>query len=221
MILTLQHLINGTDLPAIQGGMSWDEAFDAKDHRALQIHIATGETAEMMERILAMTQKKVPKSPTRGIRWADEVSVTGSLITAAPATASITTVPIAVVPITIMPITTAPIATVPIDDGFQVVSKAPVKVDNVNPRKICTLVARNLPRTITEIELRHRFSAHGTIQRISIPKNTTPGKYFGTIKGFALIKYNTHKYSTKAFLAEKGLFLGENAVTLEFANEDR
>ena len=216
MILTLQHLINGTDLAAIQGGMSWDEAFDAKDHRALQIHIATGETAEMMERILDMTQKKVPKSPTRGIRWADEVSVTGSLITAAPATASIT-----VVPITTVPIATAPIATAPIDDGFQVVSKAPVKVDNVNPRKICTLVARNLPRTITEIELRHRFSAHGTIQRISIPKNTTPGKYFGTIKGFALIKYDTHKYSTKAFLAEKGLFLGENAVTLEFANEDR
>ena len=216
MILTLQHLINGTDLAAIQGGMSWDEAFDAKDHRALQIHIATGETAEMMERILDMTQKKVPKSPTRGIRWADEVSVTGSLITAAPATASIT-----VVPITTVPIATAPIATAPIDDGFQVVSKAPVKVDNVNPRKICTLVARNLPRTITEIELRHRFSAHGTIQRISIPKNTTPGKYFGTIKGFALIKYDTHKYSTKAFIAEKGLFLGENAVTLEFANEDR
>ena len=216
MILTLQHLINGTDLAAIQGGMSWDEAFDAKDHRALQIHIATGETAEMMERILDMTQKKVPKSPTRGIRWADEVSVTGSLITAAPATASIT-----VVPITTVPIATAPIATAPIDDGFQVVSKAPVKVDNVNPRKICTLVARNQPRTITEIELRHRFSAHGTIQRISIPKNTTPGKYFGTIKGFALIKYDTHKYSTKAFLAEKGLFLGENAVTLEFANEDR
>lgn len=216
MILTLQHLINGTDLAAIQGGMSWDEAFDAKDHRALQIHIATGETAEMMERILAMTQKKVPKSPTRGIRWADEVSVTGSLITAAPATASIVVVPIATAPIA-----TVPIAIVPIDDGFQVVSKAPVKVDNVNPRKICTLVARNLPRTITEIELRHRFSAHGTIQRISIPKNTTPGKYFGTIKGFALIKYDTHKYSTKAFLAEKGLFLGENAVTLEFANEDR
>lgn len=216
MILTLQHLIDGTDLAHIQKGMLWDEAFDAKDHRALQIHIASGETAEMMERILAMTQKKVPKSPTRTVHWAAEVSVTGTPAMSAP----IVAVPIAIAPIAIAPIEKLPIAEV-IEDGFQIVSKAPIKVDNVNPRKICTLVARNLPRTITEIELRSRFGAHGTIQRISIPKNNTPGKYFGTIKGFALIKYDTHKYSTKAFLAEKGLFLGENAVTLEFANEDR
>jgi RNA recognition motif-containing protein len=92
----------------------------------------------------------------------------------------------------------------------------------VNPRGIRTIVARNLPRTITDLELRKQFGAHGAIQDVYIPKNTTPGKYFGTIKGFALIKFHTHKDSTKAFLAEKdGLFLGGNAVTLEFANQDR
>ena len=92
----------------------------------------------------------------------------------------------------------------------------------VNPRGIRTIVARNLPRTITDLELRKQFGTHGAVQDIYIPKNTTPGKYFGTIKGFALIKFHTPKDSTKAFLAEKDvLFLGGNAVTLEFANQDR
>jgi RNA recognition motif-containing protein len=92
----------------------------------------------------------------------------------------------------------------------------------INPRGIRTIVARNLPRTITDLELRKQFGTHGAVQDIYIPKNTTPGKYFGTIKGFALIKFHTPKDSTKAFLAEKdALFLGGNAVTLEFANQDR
>jgi hypothetical protein len=145
-------------------------------------------------------------------------------------------VPVTVAPvvITMTPVTPATPVTLlgPVgstDDGFQVVSKAPKAQSQqaqsqaqVNPRGIRTIIARNLPRTITDLELRKRFGAHSAVQDIYIPKNTTPGKYFGTIKGFALIKFHTPKDSTKAFLAEKdALFLGGNAVTLEFANQDR
>ena len=81
---------------------------------------------------------------------------------------------------------------------------------------------RNLPRDVTVTEMQAMFAPFGALHDVYVPKNTERGKYFGTIKGFALIKFHTHKDSTKVFLAEKdALFLGGNAVTLEFANQDR
>jgi hypothetical protein len=235
MIFTLAHLISAD--PILQamanGTIDWADTFTEEDELAYQEYMTVGEGAKMMASVKRAMNYSVDDSddsdysddsdaesekefeePVRVVHWANEVSVTG--VVAAPLA------PKEPVPVVVL---ATPVA-VPDDDGFQVVSKAPkapmAQASQVNPRGIRTIIARNLPRTITELELRARFGAHGAIQDVYIPKNTTPGKYFGTIKGFALIKYHTHKDSTKAFLAEKdGLFLGGNAVTLEFANQDR
>ena len=224
-------------LAMARGEIDWADTFTEEDELALQEYNTIGEGAAILASLKAFMDNSIDSNvdaeaeefeellrTPRTVRWADDVSVTGVAL------------PVAVAPVAIAKLVTptaAPTAEpiTPTDDGFQVVSKAPKapKVDasqaqqaQVNPRSIRTIIARNLPRTITDLELRKRFGAHSAVQDIYIPKNTTPGKYFGTIKGFALIKFHTHKDSTKVFLAEKDvLFLGGNAVTLEFANQDR
>lgn len=228
-----------------RGEIDWADTFTEEDELALQEYNTIGEGAAILASLKAFMDNSIDSDAEaeefeellrtpRTVRWADDVSVTG---VALPVEVAIAVTPIAAP--TAAP-TAAPIAAptaepiTPTDDGFQVVSKAPkaqaqqaqqmvhASHAQVNPRGIRTIIARNLPRTITDLELRKKFGAHGAIQDIYIPKNTTPGKYFGTIKGFALIKFHTHKDSTKVFLAEKdALFLGGNAVTLEFANQDR
>ena len=223
-------------LAMARGEITWADTFTEEDELAYQEYMTVGEGAACMAFTKALLKSlfgsdveaeaeefeellRTPRRTVRTVRWADEVTITGEAL------------PVTVATLTMTPITTVtPITLVePTDDGFQVVSKAPKaqaqqvqSQAQVNPRGIRTIVARNLPRTITDLELRKRFGAHSAVQDIYIPKNTTPGKYFGTIKGFALIKFHTPKDSTKAFLAEKdALFLGGNAVTLEFANQDR
>ena len=225
-------------LAMARGEIDWADTFTKEDELALQEYNTIGEGAAILASLKAFMDNSIDSDvdaeaeefeellrTPRTVRWADEVTVTGVAL------------PVAVAPVAIAKLVTptaAPTAApvTPTDDGFQVVSKAPkaqhasqaqhASHAQVNPRSIRTIIARNLPRTITDLELRKKFGAHGAIQDIYIPKNTTPGKYFGTIKGFALIKFHTHKDSTKVFLAEKdALFLGGNAVTLEFANQDR
>jgi hypothetical protein len=223
-------------LAMARGTIDWADTFTEEDELAYQEYMTIGEGAACMAFTKAHLKslfgsdveaeaeefEELLRTP-RTVRWADEVTVMGEVTVTGEVTVE------AVVPVVI---TTAPVTPVtlvePTDDGFQVVSKAPKTQQasqaqsQVNPRGIRTIIARNLPRTITDLELRKQFGAHGAVQDVYIPKNTTPGKYFGTIKGFALIKFHTPKDSTKAFLAEKdGLFLGGNAVTLEFANQDR
>lgn len=92
-----------------------------------------------------------------------------------------------------------------------------------NPNQVKTIVARNLPRDATPDELRAIFEKHGPVRDIYIPKNTDQNSpYYGTIKGFALIKYMSHTDSTRAFLAETTrLILRGKMIGLEFAKEDR
>ena len=231
-------------LAVARGEISWADTFTKEDELARQEYNTIGEGAAILASLKAFMDSSVdsdvaaeaeefeellrtPRS-VHAVRWADEVTVTGMAL---PVTVAVA--PVAVATPTAAPVTPITLV-VPVgstDDGFQVVSKAPkaqaqqaqqASQSQVNPRGIRTIIARNLPRTITDLELRKRFGAHSAVQDIYIPKNTTPGKYFGTIKGFALIKFHTPKDSTKAFLAEKDvLFLGGNAVTLEFANQDR
>ena len=235
-------------LAMARGEIDWADTFTKEDELAYQEYMTVGEGAACMAFTKAHLKSLFGSDveaeaeefeellrtplPVRTVRWADEVTVTGeALHVALPVTvATLTMTP--VTPVTPVTLVTPAEST---DDGFQVVSKTPkAQVQQasqaqqaqsqvqVNPRGIRTIVARNLPRTITDLELRKKFGTHGAVQDIYIPKNTTPGKYFGTIKGFALIKFHTPKDSTKAFLAEKDvLFLGGNAVTLEFANQDR
>jgi hypothetical protein len=234
-------------LAMAHGTIDWADTFTEEDELAWQEYNTIGEGAAILASLKAFMDSSIDsdvaaeaeefeellRTPrtVRAVRWADEVTVTGMAL---PVTVAVA--PVAVAMPTAAPVTPITLVTPaePTDDGFQVVSKAPKapKVEaqqahaqsqaQVNPRSIRTIIARNLPRTITDLELRKRFGAHSAVQDIYIPKNTTPGKYFGTIKGFALIKFHTSKDSTKAFLAEKDvLFLGGNAVTLEFANQDR
>jgi hypothetical protein len=224
-------------LAMARGTIDWADTFTEEDELAYQEYMTVGEGAACMAFTKAHLKslfgsdveaeaeefEELLRTPRRTVRWADEVTAVATVVVATVAPVVITMTP--VTPVT--PVTLAALVE-PTDDGFQVVSKAPkaqsqqAQQSQINPRGIRTIVARNLPRTITDLELRKKFGTHGAVQDIYIPKNTTPGKYFGTIKGFALIKFHTPKDSTKAFLAEKdALFLGGNAVTLEFANQDR
>ncbi len=88
---------------------------------------------------------------------------------------------------------------------------------------IKTVIARNLPRDVTVQTLRAAFEKYGPIKDIYIPKNMDrSSQYFGTIKGFALIKFLNPEHSAAAYTNEYGrLVLGRNNITIEFAKEDR
>jgi len=109
----------------------------------------------------------------------------------------------------------------------EVKRSAPIQVVTTtvsfNPNQIKTLVARNLPRDVTSSELNDLFVKHGPIRDVYIPKNLDPSSpYYGTIKGFALIKFLSHTDSTRAFLGEQNkLLLRGKMITIEFAKEDR
>jgi len=90
-----------------------------------------------------------------------------------------------------------------------------------NPNGIRTVMARNLPRNITTSDLHHGFSICGTIQDIYLPKNMDKNSpYYGTFKGFALIKYETPLEAARA-VAMGPLQIQKNIITLEFAKADR
>ena len=88
---------------------------------------------------------------------------------------------------------------------------------------IKTVITRNLPRDITAEQLRGVFEKYGPIRDIYIPKNADRSSpYFGTIKGFALIKFLKPTDSARAYESEYGrLTIGRNNITVEFAKEDR
>ena len=88
---------------------------------------------------------------------------------------------------------------------------------------IKTVITRNLPRDVTVEQLRSVFEKYGPIKDIYIPKNMDKSSpYFGTIKGFALIKFLKPTDSARAYESEYGrLTLGRNNISVEFAKEDR
>jgi hypothetical protein len=91
-----------------------------------------------------------------------------------------------------------------------------------NPNGVKTLIARNLPRDIAKNELTNIFEKYGAICDIYIPKNQNQDSpYYGTIKGFAIIKFLTSQGSTRAFMGETNdLVIRNKKVTVEFAKED-
>jgi hypothetical protein len=89
-----------------------------------------------------------------------------------------------------------------------------------NPNEIRTVLARNLPRDITLKDLHAGFTFYGEIQDIYIPKNMDKNSpYYGTIRGFALIRYATPLEAARA-VAVGPLQLQKNIITLEFAKAD-
>ena len=86
-----------------------------------------------------------------------------------------------------------------------------------------TLILHNIPRDITVEELRPFFEKYGPIRDIYIPRNKDEkSEHFGTVKGFALVKYLSPVCAKKAYDAEFGrLYLGFRLVSVEYAKEDR
>jgi len=111
----------------------------------------------------------------------------------------------------------------------KIIESAPVQIQQTtttvlfNPNQVKTIVARNLPRDITEEELQNVFAKHGPVRDVYIPKNLDQNSpYFGTIKGFALIKFMSPTDSTRAYMAETTrLNIRGKMIGLEFAKEDR
>ncbi len=90
-----------------------------------------------------------------------------------------------------------------------------------NPNEIRTVMVRNLPRDITLKELRAGFAFYGEILDIYLPKNMDKSSpYYGTVRGFALIKYTKPLEAARA-VAVGPLQVQKNIITLEFAKADR
>lgn len=88
---------------------------------------------------------------------------------------------------------------------------------------IKTIIARNLPRAITPEELRERFQLYGVVRDVYLPRNKDLNSpHYGTIRGFALIKYDTAAQSDRAVrvLSALGLSVRGKQVTVEFAKSD-
>jgi hypothetical protein len=175
------------------GKMSWADAWTEQDETNYQNYMTQGEVAEMMNQFREAMARENKNKNGRGVHWNDKVEV--------------------------------------FDMPFEPVKtrSAPMQVQQVtttvlfNPNQIKTLIARNLPRDVTADELRMLFEKHGPIRDTYIPKNLdTNSPYYGTIKGFALIKFMSHTDSTRAFVAEQTrMCLRGKMITIEFAKEDR
>jgi len=176
------------------GKLSWADAWTAQDEMNYQNALTEGETAEMMNKFReAMARENKNKNERRDVHWNDDVEV--------------------------------------FEVPFETVKtrSAPMQIQQVtttvlfNPNQIKTLIARNLPRDVTPDELRTLFEKHGPIRDTYIPKNLdTNSPYYGTIKGFALIKFMSHTDSTRAFVTEQNrMYLRGKMITIEFAKEDR
>ena len=86
-----------------------------------------------------------------------------------------------------------------------------------------TIILRNLPRDSDDLDaaLRSAFSPYGTIRDVYIPKNMdVSSPYFGTIKGFALVKF-ADLPAAEAAVTAGSLRIGRNNLSVEFAKEDR
>jgi len=207
-----------TFLPSI---VTWDVPFTPQEEQARVQFVTQGEGFE--------TLQSVVKKQT--IRWEDELAlmavaelpITPVTVTAAvPAPATPT--PATPVLTAVEPKTEVPTLELCALDDFQVV-KSKVKASaEPNPAGIRTVVARNLPRDIKDTEIRTLFGAHAIagLRDVYIPRNTDKSSpHFGTLKGFALVKFHTVAESTRAFEALKTLTIRGKNIALEFAKEDR
>ena len=86
---------------------------------------------------------------------------------------------------------------------------------------IKTIIVRNLSRSLSLEELRGIFEVHGIIHDVYIPKNMDRSSpHFGTVKGFALIKYADPSASWAALTMNGKSLYGKN-ITVELAKVDR
>lgn len=87
-----------------------------------------------------------------------------------------------------------------------------------------TIVARNLPHMISSEILCDLFQLYGVVCDVYLPRDNNPrSRHYGTIRGFALITYETAEQSARAVrvLTTLGLPICGKEVTVEFAKSDR
>ena len=141
------------------------------------------------------------------LSWADAVELEeAEAATAVPATA---------VPAT----ATATVAQSP----RLTIIRPPIRAPN-HTKPCKTIIIRNLPRDCEELEsaLQLTFMRFSSLKDIYIPKNMDAASpYFGTIKGFALIKFNVLADAINAYNDGAPFKMGRNTVSIEFAKEDR
>jgi hypothetical protein len=98
-----------------------------------------------------------------------------------------------------------------------------IKASYPQGKVVKTLIVRNLPRSADDLDvlLRNTFEPYGVVRDIYIPKNMdVSSPYFGTIKGFALVKFAELGDAATAASASP-LRIGRNNLSVEFAKEDR
>jgi RNA recognition motif-containing protein len=86
------------------------------------------------------------------------------------------------------------------------------------PRKSNTLILHNIPRDLTEDELRFEFGCYGTLRRIRIPRDKNPqSAFYGGVRGFAIVEFETAQQAETAATQESGrLSLRGKTITIEF-----
>lgn len=92
----------------------------------------------------------------------------------------------------------------------------------INPNRVKTLIAHNLPRDITSEEISAIFQKYGPICDIYMPLNLDKTSiFYGTIRGYAFIKFICHTDSTRAFMAEQSrINIRGKMISIEFVKED-
>lgn len=95
-----------------------------------------------------------------------------------------------------------------------------------NINRVKTIIIHNLPRinlSLIHNALKKLFKAYGSIHDIYIPKNNDKScPLYGTIKGFAIIKYQSHIHATKAYNSLAPVFfLLNNHSSIQYASNDK
>lgn len=235
-----------TFLPSI---VTWDVPFTPQEEQARVQFVTQGEGFETLQSVVK--KQTIRWEDELALMAVAELPITPAAVTAAPTaptaipavttaiptvTAAIPAVTTPATPTPATPVLTAvePKTDVPtlelcavgnaLEDDFQVVKSKVKASTEPNPAGIRTVVARNLPRDIKDTEIRTLFGAHAIagLRDVYIPRNTDKSSpHFGTLKGFALVKFHTVAESTRAFEALKTLTIRGKNIALEFAKEDR
>ncbi|PQJ84665.1 RNA recognition motif domain-containing protein [Aliivibrio sifiae] len=75
------------------------------------------------------------------------------------------------------------------------------------------LLVRNLPRTMTEYELREMFKAHGSLDYCTLVLDETTGES----KGFAFVEMPNEEEALAAIEAENGKKFGKDKIRVKAA----
>ena len=84
-----------------------------------------------------------------------------------------------------------------------------------------TLVLHNIPRDISEQELRAAFGVYGTIQRVAIPiDKNRKSPHFGGVRGFAILEFASASQAEAALTQEHArLTIRGKTITIEYSKK--